>query len=185
MKNPLKLYCLNQEFKTRLIESRTRLYRIAYSWCHEHPLAEDLVQETLTKALKNSNQLRDHAAMDSWLFGILNNNWRDYLRRKKDLDNIDDVVLKSPLTPERQFERQEITTLVRKHMEELTIGQRQVLSLVDLQGFSYDEVAKALDIPVGTVMSRLSRARKQLAESLLEYQPVNNKETTRVIRRII
>lgn len=185
MKNPIMGYCLNRTFKERLSNSRTRLYRLAYSWCHAHDLADDLVQETMAKALKNNNQLRDHAAMDSWLYGILNNCWRDYLRSKRELDNIDDIVLMSQDTPHRAFERQDLSRIIQQQMEQLNIGQRQVVSLVDLQGCSYAEVAKILDIPVGTVMSRLSRARKQLADALLEYQPVNTGHKNNILRRVI
>ena len=187
MKNPLAVYCRNREFRQTLINSRGRLYRIAFSWCHDHHLADDLVQETMAKALKHAKQLRDKSAIQSWLFGIMNNCWRDHLRRQRDMDNIDDVVLHSNDAPESDFERQDVKKLIRRHMEQLNMGQRQVISLVDLQGFAYEEVSRILDIPIGTVMSRLSRARKQLAESLLETNPVeadkahNNKTLRRVI----
>lgn len=185
MKNPLLGYCLNRDFKERLTNSRSRLYRLAYSWCHTHDIADDLVQETMTKALKNSKQLRDQAAMDSWLFGILNNCWRDYLRNKRELDDIDDIVLLSRDMPDKDFERQDLSRIIQQQMEQLNIGQRQVLSLVDLQGCSYEEVSRILDIPMGTVMSRLSRARKQLADALLEYQPVNAGHNNNVLRSVI
>jgi len=187
MKNPLAVYCHKREFRQTLINSRGRLYRIAFSWCHDHDLADDLVQETMAKALKHAKQLRDKSAIQSWLFGIMNNCWRDHLRRQRDMDNIDDIVLHSSDAPESDFERQDVKKLIRRHMEQLNMGQRQVISLVDLQGFTYEEVSRILDIPIGTVMSRLSRARKQLAESLLEHNPVetdkghNNKTLRRVI----
>ena len=126
MKNPLALYCLNREFRQTLTHSRGRLYRIAFSWCHDHDLADDLVQETMAKALKNAKQLRDKSAIHSWLFGIMNNCWRDHLRRQKDMDNIDDVVLQSDSAPEHDFERQDVKKLIRKHMEQLNIGHAKL-----------------------------------------------------------
>lgn len=185
MKNLLRGYCLNREFLERLSNSRNRLYQLAYSWCHQHDIADDLVQDTMAKALKNSKQLRDHSALNSWLFGILNNCWRDHLRSKRVLDNIDDVILTSHDRPDKAFERSDLVNAVQQEMEKLNIGQRQVLSLVDLQGCSYEDVSKILQIPVGTVMSRLSRARKQLSAALLEYQPNDAKHRNSGIRRVI
>lgn len=185
MKNPLLEYCQHRNLKERLSNSRSRLYRLAYSWCHSHDIADDLVQDAMAKALKNSKQLRDLNAIDSWLYGILNNCWRDYLRCKRELENIDDIVLVNAETPDVAFERQDLCKLIQKQMAKLTISQRQVISLVDLQGCSYEEVSRILDIPMGTVMSRLSRARKYLADALLEYQPVKSDQKNTLIRRII
>jgi len=173
MKTLLLSYCKSRQFKEQLANNRTRLYRIAYSWSHSHDIADDLVQDAMGKALKNYKQLRDHGALNSWLFGILNNCWRDYLRQRHDFDNIDDIVLISHDTPDKHFERQDLSRIIQDHMEQLNIGQRQVISLVDLHGCTYEEVSQILSIPIGTVMSRLSRARKQLAEALIEYKPVN------------
>ena len=67
-------------FRHELRERRDRLYRLAFSWCHNAALADDLTQEALTKALRNSTQLRDDQRLDSWLFRILANCWQDHLR---------------------------------------------------------------------------------------------------------
>lgn len=181
--NPLKRYCLSREFKQQLTTSRPRLYRVAYSWCHQGDLADDLVQETMAKAIKHAKQLRDHKAIESWLFGIMANCWRDHLRKQKPMDDIDDILLPHHDTPEQRYERQDIVDLIQNTMAELPIGQRQVLSLVELEGFSYAEVADILNVPVGTVMSRLSRARKQMAEKLL-IQP-QAKDHIKTLRRVV
>ncbi|HEB85854.1 MAG TPA: RNA polymerase sigma factor, partial [Gammaproteobacteria bacterium] len=75
--------------------------------------------------------------------------------------------LTDELTPEHHHEQQHIVTKVRSAVAQLAEGQHEVLTLVDLEGFSYAEVAQSLDIPIGTAMSRLCRARKALAEKLL------------------
>ncbi len=182
--NPLSYFCRNHEFRTRLEQSRPRLYRVAFAWSHDHALSDDLVQDTLAKALKNAGQLRSHAALDSWLFGILANCWRDHFRAQRDLDNIDDHVLVAPDTPESHHERQHITQRVRTAVGTLPMGQRQVLTLVDLEGFTYAEVARVLDIPIGTVMSRLCRARKSLANKLFEFHPQQTEQHAH-IRRVV
>ena len=162
--NVISKLCQNQQLKRTLAEYRENLYRIAYSWCHNAALADDLVQETLVKALKNSSQLRDPQTVRAWLYRILSNCWRDHFRRSRDTVDVDDVVLVAADTPDLQHDRQQIVNRVRNAIARLPMGQRQVISLVDLEGCSYIEVAQILDVPIGTVMSRLSRARKALKD---------------------
>ena len=78
VKDMVAAFSMKSEFAAR----RNKLYRIAYSWCHDPALADDLVQETIYKALKNASRLRDVKTMDSWLYRILYNCWQDYLRVK-------------------------------------------------------------------------------------------------------
>ncbi len=163
-------FCKHQQFKRTLAEYRGNLYRIAYSWCHNPALADDLVQETMAKALKNSSQLRDPKTAKAWLYRILSNCWRDHVRRSKDTVDIDDVILIEKNTPDSDHDRQQIVDRVRNAIACLPMGQRQVITLVDLEGCSYIEVAQIIDVPIGTVMSRLSRARKALKASLLEAE---------------
>jgi len=171
--NPLEFICRSPTFKKQLAEMRPRLYKVAYSWCHAADVADDLVQDTVIKALRNAHSLRDINKMNSWLFSILANCWRDYLRQRKQTDDIDECIFTNDDTPEFAQERQNITDIVQQAVATLPQGQRQVLSLVDLEGFSYAEVAEIVGIPSGTVMSRLNRARKALAEQLLELKEEN------------
>ncbi len=173
----------NRELRITLEESRGRLYRIAYSWCHNAALADDLVQETLTKALKYSDQLRDPNTIKSWLYKILTNCWRDHFRRSRETVDIDDVVLVEEHTPEDHHQRMEVVEKVRAGIATLPVGQRQVLTLVDLEGCSYIEVAEILDVPIGTVMSRLCRARRALKDALLAAE-APPKEAGAHIRRV-
>jgi RNA polymerase sigma-70 factor (ECF subfamily) len=168
--NMIANLCKLQQFKRTLAEYRDNLYRIAYSWCHNPALADDLVQETIAKALKNSSQLRDPKTLKAWLYRILSNCWRDHFRRSRDTVDIDDVVLVERETPDISHDRNQVIQRVRNAIAMLPMGQRQVISLVDLEGCSYIEVAQILDVPIGTVMSRLSRARKALKERLLEAE---------------
>jgi RNA polymerase sigma-70 factor (ECF subfamily) len=171
--NPLEFICRSPTFKKQLEEMRPRLYKVAFSWCHAADIADDLVQDTVIKALRNASSLRDIKKINSWLFTILANCWRDYLRRQKPTDNIDECIFTDDDTPELAQERQNITDIVQQAVATLPQGQRQVLSLVDLEGFSYAEVAEIIGIPTGTVMSRLNRARKALSEQLLELKEQN------------
>lgn len=170
---PLEFICRSPVFKRQLEEMRPRMFKVAYSWCHAADIADDLVQDAVIKAMRNANSLRDLKKMNSWLFAILANCWRDYLRRQKPTDDIDECVFTDDDSPELAQERQNITDIVQQAVASLPLGQRQVLSLVDLEGFSYAEVAEIVGIPAGTVMSRLNRARKALSEQLLELKEEN------------
>lgn len=144
------------------------MFRIAFAWCHDEMLADDLVQDTLVKALLRLKQLRNPDVLESWVISILNNVWRDYLRRKKEFTDIDDLVYCSEDEPDHLHERDRTVHQVRLAISQLPMGQRQVVALVDLEGLTYNQVSQVLEIPVGTVMSRLNRARKMLMNQLNE-----------------
>lgn len=158
------MHCLREQ----LAVLRTDCYRLAYSWCHSPSLADDLAQEAVTRGLAKLDQLRSPADLKPWLFRILVNAWRDHLRRQRPHDDIDDCILTDPTTPEQLHVRHTLKLRVREAISKLPQGQRIVVSLVDLQEASYAEVATILDIPIGTVMSRLCRARRTLSRLLLD-----------------
>ena len=160
-----------REAKARLEQHRMRLYRIAYAWTHNAALADDLAQETLAKALRKSNQLRDPKAGEAWLYSILSNCYRDHFRRQRATEEIDDNTLTHESTPEKESSEQQVVHKVRAAIARLSEGQRQVVTLVDIQGMSYMEVAQILDVPIGTVMSRLCRARYALKDLLEDLAP--------------
>lgn len=180
--NPINLLSRNKAFKQQLELLRPRLYRLAFSWTQDQALSDDLTQDTLIKALNNCNQLRDPEKLASWTFGILHNCYRDYFRKQKTLDNIDDLDLADEHQPETDYEHYSITEAVRNAVNRLPENQRQILTLVDLEGCSYAEVAQILDIPTGTVMSRLCRARKALTQKLLHYSSQAEKVALRRIK---
>lgn len=157
-------------FRKQLEENRARLRRTAFSWCQDDALADDLVQDTLTKAFKNLGQLREIAALRAWLFDILTNTWRDHLRRRRHLEDIDTLIEEQEpaLTIACSEEQNEIIARVRSAVGGLPAWQREVLALVDLEGFSYAETAKLLGVPEGTIRSRVCRAREALRKLLVD-----------------
>lgn len=147
-------------------DQRDRLFRIAWSWCHDRDQAEDLVQETQARALAKLGDLRDEARAEVWLTRILANLFRDGLRQRRPEPLVEDALPADDIGPEQLTERSELVRRTRLGVARLKQEQRQVLTLVDLGGFSYAETAEILGIPAGTVMSRLARARSRLRELL-------------------
>lgn len=168
-------------FGHKLTEHRVKLYRMALAWCGDHSLADDLVQDTLAKALEKQDQLRDEERLGAWLYKILHNCWMEYLRTRKPEMDIDDVELECTDCPERNFADNQLVEQVHSAVASLPLGQRQVMTLIDLEGCGYEQVALILDIPVGTVMSRLSRAREAMKKRL---QGIRNMESVHYLRRV-
>jgi len=154
--------------KRRMEAARPRLYRTALSWCRDRSLAEDLAQETLVKALSKVGQLRSIDAIDGWLFRIMANLWRDHVRRDHPTDPVEDVDVPYQVTPEQLSSQNQEIERVQRALAALPEGYRLAISLVDIEGFSYSETAEIIGVPVGTIMSRLSRGRRRLAELLKE-----------------
>ncbi len=125
-------------------------------------LADDLVQETLSSGIAKQSQLRDEKRLFAWLYSILNNHWNSYLRSKKPHDEMDEQLPSRDPGPGEHYEETELVNRVRRAVATLTVVERQVIALVDLEEMAYCDVAEVLGIPIGTVMSRLHRARKRL-----------------------
>jgi RNA polymerase sigma-70 factor (ECF subfamily) len=177
---------LNQRraFRKLVGNSRERLYRMAFAWTHDPHLADDLVQQALYKALNNQKQLKDLAAAEAWLFRILSNCLTDHYRAKRETLPTDQLTIPDRESPERRSEQHELVEKVRDAVRELPLPQRQVVTLVDLEGFTYASVAEILEIPVGTVMSRLCRGRRALKAHLVDIRPNREAGATAVLKRV-
>lgn len=154
-------------------DSRAGLFRLAFMWCHDRALADDLTQEALTKALLHADGLRDASKLRPWLFGILVNCWRDHLRARRpteDIDTIEEHWLATEHSCEHSASQAQLAGRVRAAIAQLPVGQREVLALVDLEECTYAEAAEILAIPIGTVMSRLCRGRATLRGLLADAQ---------------
>jgi RNA polymerase sigma factor (sigma-70 family) len=147
------------------------LRRFAYSLTGNPADADDLVQTTLEKILNKG--VPSGVDETRWAFKVCRNVWIDEYRSRKVRQN---AVLKPELQEPQtaneyqQFDNKETLAHVNKAMSTLPDDQRAILSLVAVQGMSYKEVASSMEIPVGTVMSRLSRARVALMDMMKPYQ---------------
>ena len=171
-------------FRKLVTNNRARLYRMAYAWTNNPHLADDLVQQTMVKAFSNQKQLRDFAAAEGWLFRILANCLTDYRRAKREFLSGDDLEVVDSITPEHRLKEEQMVQRVRQAVRKLPINHCQVITLVDLEEFSYASVAQILNIPVGTVMSRLCRGRRALRKHLLEIRPPEKLRQPSHIKRV-
>ena len=142
---------------------------VIYRMCGDLQIAEDAAQETFIQAWTHLPSFRPQTSLRNWLYRIAVNAATDLLRKEKRIlpNALEDLQLQDPqLGPEALFFEEERTGLIQKAILSLPEASRAVLVLREYEGMSYHEIANALDIPVGTVMSRLNYARKILKEKL-------------------
>ena len=155
------------------------LYATALRLTRNRADAEDLVQDTLVKALRFSDRFERGTNLRAWLSTILHNTWRNRLRdtgREAAAIEVDSTRLDEAEaatdgsagneTPEQLLLRKTLDADLRAALDELPDNFRQAVWLRDVEEFSYAEIAETLDIPIGTVMSRISRGRRMLLEQL-------------------
>jgi RNA polymerase sigma-70 factor (ECF subfamily) len=148
-----------------IIEHIPRLRRYARSLVGDRYVAEDLVQDTLERAWNKFYLWRPGSDLRAWLFTIMHNVFVNEARRRR--YEIEQPMEELPLVPVRgsQSEQLELRDVDRA-LRSLPVDQREVLLLVAVEQLTYEEVSNALGIPIGTVMSRLSRGRERLRELL-------------------
>ncbi|MBO6554848.1 MAG: RNA polymerase sigma factor [Roseitalea sp.] len=157
---------MSQTFGQQLIGLLPNLRRFALSLTRSAAAADDLVQITCEKALANASSYADGTRLDAWLFRIMRNAWIDQLRKEKTAGlsvDVDALVNMPGDDGARQTESVLMLRATRAAIADLPDEQREVLVLVCIEELSYQETSDVLRIPIGTVMSRLARARKKLA----------------------
>lgn len=160
------------EFGAEIEQHIGPLRRYARALLRDRTDADDLVQDALTRALSRSDRFQPGTNLRAWLFTILHNLHANHVRRKVTapaVTPVGDAAL-HVATPAGQDDHMELRDMARG-LALLPPEQRQVLLLVALEGLRYEEVATVLGIPVGTVMSRLSRAREALRQHLAGEAP--------------
>lgn len=165
---------------TGLAECLARLWRYGLVLSGNRDTAEDLVQATCVRALEKSHQFQAGTHVDRWLFSILNSIWKNELRSRKirmgeGFVDAEEVLITDGAA---QIETNIMARQVLAEVQSLPEVQRATVFLVYAEGFSYKEAARALDVPMGTVMSRLAAARAKLGQ-LNEDGPAYRKEADR------
>ncbi len=156
------------------------LYRAAFQYTGNRFDAEDLVQETYLAAFRNRQQLRDQGKIKSWLFVILRNLFLKRAGRRQagsdqeyddriEYDFVDSLVIFAAREDaQRTLERKATAEHVHQRLKTLSEPYQTVLILFYLQEFSYQEIADMLEIPIGTVMSRLARGKQRLKTAFIQ-----------------
>ena len=173
-------------FETEALEYVDSLYRTALRLTRVPADAEDLVQETFLKAFRAADTFRPGSNLRAWLFTILHNTARNRARdRARDTVTVDSEVVDQAAdgsaytpagpvdTPEALLLRSTLAPELQAAVDALPDTFRQAVWLRDVEEFSYAEIAEMLDIPMGTVMSRISRGRRMLFDRLQPLRPVN------------
>src|SRR5215469_867341 len=176
---------VSEDFEAGVLAQLDSLYRTALRLTHNQQEAEDLVQETMLKAFRFAASYRPGTNLRAWLFRILNTSAINRYRKQANhpiptsLPEGEDFYLYNRI---RDLSGQELTQgadeeVLNQYLDEdvyealnnLPLNFRMAVILADIAGLSYKEIADALQIPIGTVMSRISRARRQLQKSLWQY----------------
>lgn len=174
----------------KLIEVyQKKIYNLAYRMICNHDDAADIAQEALIRIFKSIANFKEQSSFSTWVYRITTNVCLDEIRKKKNrrvlsLDEeirVDDgemqrqIMSDDPL-PDEVVEREELRSIVNGAIDSLSEEQRLVITLRDIQGLSYDEIAEVLDCPSGTVKSRINRARQALKNVLMTKRELLNEE---------
>jgi RNA polymerase sigma-70 factor (ECF subfamily) len=159
---------VNEAFAERLVATLPRLRRFARGLTGTASEADDLVQAACERALARQHQFQEGTRFDSWMFRIVQTIWIDQLRardvRKEDGDIAEERL--GTDEPVRRVEARIALAEVRRAIDRLPAEQRATLMLVTVEGLSYKEAAEIAGVPIGTIMSRLARARIALQQHL-------------------
>ena len=164
LKQP-KAYRQTEEVRSLLVEHLQTLRRFAYALTKDMHDADDLVQRVAEKLLNKSIPVGSEPL--PWIFRVCKNTWIDEIRSRNVRKTDDDVTPESLSSgtddkPDTQLDKRDLTEAI----DRLPDNYRVVIQHVVVGGLSYAETANALDVPIGTVMSRVARARQQLADML-------------------
>ncbi len=165
-----------------LVETyQNKVFNMAYSMLSNYEDASDASQEVFLKVYKNINKFEGKSSLSTWIYRITVNVCNDFLRKRtrsapvislfssnNDDDDAPLEIKDDTPTPEERAEMTETQKEVRQALSELSSEFKTVITLYDIEGLSYDEISEILKCPVGTIKSRLNRARKALKKNLSE-----------------
>jgi len=165
---------VTENIRSQMIEFLPRLRRFAYALTRNLEQADDLVQDTCERALARADQWQPGTRLDSWMYRIAQNIWFDARRAAKvrgERADLEDIAEISGSDGRTVVESRLTLASVFKEMDRLPHDQQVLVALVCIDGLSYKEAAETLQLPIGTVMSRLSRARQAIASALMDTNP--------------
>ena len=162
-----------KEFQTYILPHKNKLYRFAMSIVGNAVEAEDVVQEVFIKIWQNREKLNSLKSVEAWSMKLTKNLSIDKLRSKhRRTDGLESTlsISSSDQTPDKAAEMNDTMSRIKNLMLSLPDKQRQVLQLRDIEGMSYDEISKILDLPLNQVKVNLFRARKLIRAKLIKSE---------------
>jgi len=172
---------VDSEFREPLLKAIPSLRAFAISLCGDADRADDLVQDTLLRALANIDRFELGTNLNAWLFTILRNLFHsEYRKRRREVEDVDGAYSRHLMTPPDQDSHLDFEDL-RAALAQLPPDQREALLLVGASGFSYEETAQICDCAVGTIKSRVNRARSRLVE-LLYIDEMSELDSDRMLK---
>jgi len=157
---------VSQEFRDGLLAAIPSLRAFAFSLIGRSDRADDLVQETLTKAWAHHSSFQAGTNLRAWLYTILRNEFYSQMRKKgREVEDVDGAYSRNLGVHPEQHGHVDMTDM-RTALNQLPADQREALLLVAASGFSYEEAADICQVAMGTIKSRVNRARNRLAEIL-------------------
>ncbi len=181
--------CLNSDmdaFETLVHQYERLVFSTAYRMLNNHSDAQDVTQEVFIKVYQKLNMYKPTYSFAAWISTITSNTCIDYIRKnkKKTILSLDQEIefddssvtltVEAPdLTPEQELLKREKQEMITKSIEMLDHESRQLIILRDINGLSYGEIAENLDLKLGTVKSKISRARIKLQKIILSFEEQN------------
>ena len=165
-----------EAFNRLMEQHERRMYAVALRMCANREDAQDCLQEAMLRVYRAIGSFKGESSFSTWVYRITMNTCLDELRRKKNRQSssLDDLLdegwapADDRSSPEKHAMRAETARVLHETIRELPEDMRAAVVLRDIQGYSYEEIAKILDINVGTIKSRISRGREKLREKLRE-----------------
>ena len=175
-----------EALRREIVSFLPRLRRFARSLARDPDRADDLVQAACVRAMERLDQVREGTRLDSWLYRIIYTRWIDKLRQGKTRSANLKVLTREEIqiADSKKADNDLAKALdIKKAIEKLPAEHQAAITLVSVEGYSYEEAASILDVPVGTVASRVARARTMLARQLAQgredamrpYRPLTGK----------
>lgn len=162
---------MTADIRNGVVAILPRLRRFAHGLTGDRDRADDVVQEACARALANADQWQQGTRLDSWMYRIAQNVWLDQMRAQKvrgEFADIDDQTNLVGSDGRRTVETRQRLSAVSAAFSKLSQDQQLLVALICFDGLSYKEAASSLDLPIGTVMSRLARARIALSKAIGE-----------------
>ena len=167
-----------QAFDLLVIKYQTRLIATAFKFVKDIQIAEDIVQESLIKSYKSLHSFREDSSFYTWIYRITVNTSKNFLVSKKrrgellqaEISQEGDIEIESisPDSPEELLMSNQLKRVIENCLNQLSEDTKTAITLRELEGLSYEEISKIVNCPVGTVRSRIFRARQYLMENLKE-----------------